>query len=45
MRYETQHHEKKHNYNRVSLKDRLLWFEADFVKRLYLWRYYWDVDI
>ena len=27
------------------IKDRLLWFEADFLKRLYLWHYYLDVDI
>ena len=28
-----------------GLKDRLLWFEAVLVKRLYLRLYYWDLDI
>ena len=28
-----------------AIKDRLLWFEAVLVKRLYLRLYYWDLDI
>ena len=29
----------------VPLKDRLLWFGADIVKRFYLWHYCWDFNM
>ena len=32
-------------YRYRGVKDRLLWIEADLVKRLYLQDYYWDLDI
>ena len=28
-----------------TIKDRLLGFQADFVKQLYLWHFYWYLDI
>ena len=31
--------------NRHKFKDKQLWFEASLVNRLYLWHWYWGLDI
>ena len=32
-------------YGLLHFKDRILWFEADIVKRLYLWHFCWHINI